>query len=47
MTSRLLLISNSTNHGEGYLDHCMPEVLNLLGDRRRLAFVPFALARSI
>ena len=43
MTSRLLLISNSTNHGGGYLDHCMPEVLNLLGDRRRLAFVPFAL----
>ncbi len=40
---RLLLISNSTNHGEGYLDHCMGEMLDVLGARRRLVFVPFAL----
>jgi len=40
---RLLLISNSTNHGEGYLDHCMDEMLDVLGARRRLVFVPFAL----
>jgi dipeptidase E len=39
----LLLLSNSTNHGQGYLDHAMPEVLALLGSARRLAFVPFAL----
>ncbi len=43
MTQSLLLVSNSTNHGEGYLDHCMGEMLDLLGARRRLAFVPFAL----
>jgi dipeptidase E len=39
----LLLLSNSTNHGQGYLDHAMPEVLAFLGTARRLAFVPFAL----
>ena len=40
---RALLISNSTAHGEGYLDHCMPALRELLSERRRLAFVPFAL----
>jgi dipeptidase E len=40
----LLLLSNSTNHGQGYLDHAMVEVKALLGDGRRVAFVPFALA---
>jgi dipeptidase E len=39
----LLLLSNSTNHGQGYLDHAMAEVLSFLGSTRRLAFVPFAL----
>jgi len=24
MTMRLLLLSNSTQHGQGYLDHAMP-----------------------
>ena len=43
MARRLLLISNSTMHGEGYLDHCMPEIRDFLGDARKLAFVPFAL----
>jgi dipeptidase E len=42
-TRALLLVSNSTNHGEGYLDHCMGEMKDILGGRRRLAFVPFAL----
>jgi dipeptidase E len=42
MSKRLLLISNSTNHGEGYLDHCVSEMLDLLDGRKRLAFVPFA-----
>ncbi len=41
--SRLLLISNSTAHGEGYLDHCMAEMSDFLGEVRRLCFVPFAL----
>jgi dipeptidase E len=40
----LLLLSNSTNHGQGYLDHAMAEILALLGDVRRIAFVPFALS---
>jgi dipeptidase E len=40
---RLLLLSNSTNHGGGYLDHAMPAIRELLGSARRLVFVPFAL----
>ena len=43
MTLRLLLLSNSTEHGQGYLDHAMPAVLDFLGPVRRLVFVPFAL----
>ncbi len=43
MPRRLLLISNSTNHGEGYLDHVLPEIDGFLGAVRRLVFVPFAL----
>ncbi len=40
---KLLLISNSTNFGEGYLDHCIGAMRAVLGDLDRLAFVPFAL----
>ncbi|HET9210834.1 MAG TPA: dipeptidase PepE [Thermoanaerobaculia bacterium] len=40
---RLLLISNSTNHGQGYLDHALGEIDDFLGPVRRLLFVPFAL----
>jgi dipeptidase E len=40
---RLLLLSNSTNHGQGYLDHAMPEILQLFAGVRRIVFVPFAL----
>ena len=40
---RLLLLSNSTNHGERYLDHAMPAIRVFLAGSRRLAFVPFAL----
>jgi dipeptidase E len=43
MGRRLLLISNSTNHGEGYLDHVLREIDAFLGPARRLVFVPFAL----
>jgi dipeptidase E len=43
MTRRLLLISNSTNHGEGFLDHCLAEIDDFLGSARRLVFIPFAL----
>jgi dipeptidase E len=40
---RLLLLSNSTNHGERYLDHAMPAIRDLFGSASRVAFVPFAL----
>lgn len=40
---RLLLLSNSTNFGAGYLDHAMPALRDFLSGVRRLAFVPFAL----
>ena len=43
MPRRLLLISNSTNHGQGYLDHVLSEIDGFLGPIRRLVFVPFAL----
>ncbi|MBV2366523.1 dipeptidase PepE [Streptomonospora nanhaiensis] len=38
----LLLFSNSTNHGRGYLDHAWEEVEAFLDGRDRVAFVPFA-----
>jgi dipeptidase E len=42
---RLLLISNSTQHGSGYLEHCAAEVKSFFGDDgRKILFVPFALA---
>jgi dipeptidase E len=40
---RLLLISNSTLHGSGYLDHAEEEIRNILGSSKRVLFVPFAL----
>jgi dipeptidase E len=43
MPRRLLLISNSTNHGQKYLEHVLSEIDGFLGPIRRLAFVPFAL----
>ncbi|HLF56773.1 MAG TPA: dipeptidase PepE [Thermoanaerobaculia bacterium] len=40
---RMLLVSNSTQHGRGYLDHVIEEILDLLGGIRRILFAPFAL----
>jgi len=40
---RLFLLSNSTQHGQGYLDHAMPALRDFLGPVRKLVFVPFAL----
>lgn len=40
---KLLLLSNSTNFGQGYLDHAFEEVQTLLRGVRRLTFVPFAM----
>ncbi|MGP4019881.1 dipeptidase PepE [Saccharopolyspora sp. 5N708] len=38
----LLLLSSSVKHGTGFLEHAMPAVGELLADRKRLLFVPFA-----
>jgi len=40
---RILLISNSTLHGRGYLDHVEDEIRNFLGDAGHVLFFPFAL----
>ncbi len=40
---RILLISNSTLHGSGYLDHAETEIRSFLGDLKRVLFVPFAI----
>ena len=42
-TKRVLLISNSTLYGSGYLDHAEAEIRSFLGDVKRVLFVPFAL----
>ena len=39
----ILLISNSTLHGSGYLDHAEVEIRDFLGRLERVLFVPFAL----
>jgi len=40
---RLLLLSNSTAHGRGYLDHGEEEIRDLLTGIHRILFVPYAL----
>src|ERR1700730_17674675 len=39
----ILLISNSTVYGRGYLDHVESEIKSLLGRGQRVLFFPFAL----
>jgi len=40
---KLLLISNSTNAGEGYLEHAFPHIKNFLGNRpTEILFIPYA-----
>jgi dipeptidase E len=41
--SRILLISNSTVYGRGYLDHVEEQIKSLLGSARKVLFFPFAL----
>ncbi|HST29996.1 MAG TPA: dipeptidase PepE [Chthoniobacterales bacterium] len=41
--ARILLISNSTVHGRGYLDHVEAEIRNLLGPAKSVLFFPYAL----
>ena len=40
---KVLLISNSTVYGRGYLDHVEDEIRNFLGEAKRVLFFPFAL----
>ena len=40
---RLLLISNSTQYGRGYLEHAEPELRDFLRGVGRVLFVPYAL----
>jgi dipeptidase E len=40
---RVLLISNSTLHGRGYLDHAEDEIRNFLAPASTVLFFPFAL----
>jgi dipeptidase E len=41
---RLMLVSNSTLHGSGYLDHCAGAIASFLGPSiSRVLFVPYAL----
>src|SRR4051812_6428831 len=40
---RILLISNSTVHGRGYLDHAEEELRKFLGHSKTVLFFPFAL----
>lgn len=43
MNRTILLISNSTLYGSGFLDHAETEIRDFLGQVRRVLFVPFAL----
>jgi len=40
---KLLLISNSTQHGSGYLAHCEDETRNFLRDLQVIVFIPYAI----
>ena len=42
MNRNLLLISNSTLHGSGYLDHCADEIKKFLEDKKNVLFIPYA-----
>jgi dipeptidase E len=43
LPDRVLLISNSTVYGRGYLDHVESEIKSFIGSARRVLFFPFAL----
>jgi dipeptidase E len=43
MDKRILLISNSTLFGSGYLDHAEAEIRDFLGSIEKVLFVPYAL----
>lgn len=43
MSRKLLLISSSRIHGQGYMEYCRQELMDYWGDVRELLYVPFAL----
>jgi dipeptidase E len=43
----LLLISNSTKHGLGYLEHARAAILEFMGGERDVLFVPYAMADHV
>jgi dipeptidase E len=43
LNDKVLLISNSTVYGRGYLDHVESEIKTFLGSAQRVLFFPFAL----
>jgi len=42
MAHNLLLVSNSTLYGSGYLDHCESQIRDVLEKRETVLFVPYA-----
>jgi dipeptidase E len=42
MNRNLLLISNSTLHGSGYLDHCADDICQFLAKNMKVLFIPYA-----
>jgi dipeptidase E len=44
MTRRLLLMSTSTVFGTGFLEHGFAELRDFLGPRKRVLFIPYAIA---
>ena len=42
ITKDLLLISNYTLHGSGYLDHCEYQIKDILRSRKKVLFIPYA-----
>lgn len=42
---RLLLLSNSRNYGQGYLDHAEDAIKEFLGKTRKVLFIPYAFIR--
>lgn len=45
MARRLLLLSNSRNYGQGYLEHAEEAIKEFLGGVRRVLFIPYAFIR--
>jgi dipeptidase E len=42
MSRNILLISTSTTHGTGYLEHCSEEIKELLTGKSSILFIPYA-----